>query len=70
MSMMRNMVARLEKLPGLRELRVRNLAQGVEAFDDGIQHNHQMLPCVEVFYIAFPTVFTAETKNFSPIKQI
>ena len=62
--------AQVSQLPGLREHRVRNLTQEVETFDDGIQHNHQVLPRVEVFYISLTAVFTAETKNFRLVKQI
>ena len=62
--------AKVRQLPCLREHRVRNLAKGVETLDYRIEHNYQVLPCIEVFYVAFTDTLAAETKNFCLIKQI
>lgn len=57
------------QLARFRKHRVGYLTQGVETFDYGIEHDDQMLPCIEVLHITFSTVCTAETKNFRLVKQ-
>ena len=56
--------SQMSKLAGLGEQRVRNLSQGIEAFDYRIEHNDQMLPGIKMLHIPFTTVFTAEFENF------
>ena len=57
-------VTQMGKLAGLGEHGVRNLAQGVETLNHGIEHDDQMLPDIKVFHIPFATVFTAEFNDF------
>lgn len=46
-----------------------DFAKGVEAFDHCIEHNDQVLPSIEVFDVAFSTVFLTDTKNLRFVEQ-
>lgn len=48
--------AQVRKLASLGKHRVANLAQGVEALDDGIEHDDQMLPHFEVLDVTLPAL--------------
>ena len=54
----------MRQLASLGEHRVRNLTQGVEALDDRLEHDHQVLPCVEVLHVPLPALLAAESENF------
>ena len=59
----------MKELAGFRKHGIGYLAQAVKAFDDGIEHNDQMLPCVKVLYIPLTTGFTTDFKNSYLVKQ-
>ena len=52
--------AKVRELAHLGEHGVRNLAEGVETLDDRIEHNHKMLPGIEVLHIPLTTLFTTD----------
>ena len=58
------------QLAGLGEHRVANLAQGIEALDDGIEHDDQMLPCIEVLHVPLAAFLTADFEDFLLVQQI
>ena len=62
--------AQVRQLACLGKHRVRNLAQGVEAPDDRIQHYHQVLPCIKVLDVSLAAILAADPEDFLPVEQI
>jgi len=61
--------AQMSQYTGFGQHRYHDFAQGVETFDHCIEHNDQVLPSIEVFDVAFSTVFLTDTKNLRFVEQ-
>ena len=53
----------------LGEQRCGYLAQGIETHDDGIEHDHQVLPTVETLDVTFTPIGAAHAHNFTFVEK-